>query len=85
MPFEKGNKYGNRNGRPRGAKNKASLQNVDWTADEIKDVKEGIMELVRKRHPQILSKFLDKMEANKLFIAEITGGEDDELNFKGWS
>ena len=52
--FAKGNK-----GRPKGSKNKTSLGRVDWTPEDKKKIKEGIIYLIEKKNPTILGKLLD--------------------------
>ena len=57
MRFSDGNKKGK--GRPKGAKNRTSLGQIDWDETDRIKIKKGIMALVIKGNPTILAKFLD--------------------------
>lgn len=65
MPFEEGRKK--TGGRTSGTKNKSqTLLSIDWTSDDIGEIKEAVMRLIKSDNPTVITKLLDKIIANKM-------------------
>lgn len=82
MPFEKGNKYGNRKGRPKGATGKVKTSQLEKLLEALTKIgeeeKEEFMHLVARRayHDVTMTKeVLKKMVADRNYLTETKEGD----------
>lgn len=75
MPFEKGNKYGNRNGRPKGATNKSSNKIRDAYTKLLEENIDVIKEDIEKLKPAERVRFF--LDLSKYIIPTLKATEHD--------